>query len=352
MMRHAPRRAATSVQAGVSLIELMVALLIGLFLMIGAVTIYTQSRSTYRALDATSRVQEKARYALAVLEADIRMANFWGLNARADYITVDRDAVPEESNLQALDALSTVIDACADDWAIDLRSYVGGSNGDYGALSDCAPALGGAVGGADVLLVRRAGSERLTAAGSLRPDGLYIQTGRIKGTVFSPAKVCSPLDQACIPGEYLPPLSETHDLVVLGYFVSSASTGDATQPSLRRKRLLNGDAGARIVEEELLNGVEDLQVQFGVDTDATPDGNADLFVNPEDPVLATRSVVAVRLWLRVRSDEPDFTFFDAGSYQYADMAGPATLSDAERRFRRVVVEQTIQLRNTRGYDQT
>jgi type IV pilus assembly protein PilW len=352
MTLHAHGRRSLALQAGVSLIELMVALVIGLFLILGAVTVYTQSRSTYRALDATSRVQEKARYAMAVLETDIRMANFWGLNSRADYITVDRDAVPPEDNLQALDAVGAVIDDCGNDWAIDLRDYVGGSNGDYDALSGCAPSLGDAVAGTDVLLIRRAGSERLTAANSLRADGLYIQTGRVKGTVFSTAKTCSPLDQACIPGDYLPPLSETHDLVVLGYFVSSASTGDATQPSLRRKRLLNGDAGARIVEEELLNGVEDLQVQFGVDTDATPDGNADLFVNPEDPVLANRSVIAVRLWLRVRSDEPDFSFLDANAYQYADMAKPAAISDADRRFRRVVVERTIQLRNTRGYDQT
>lgn len=347
-VRFAPRL----IQAGVSLIELMVALVIGLFLILGAVTVYTQSRSTYQAIDATSRVQEKARYAMSVLESDVRMANFWGLNARADYIIVDRDAVPGGVKLQAIDELAAVIDDCAADWVIDLTEYVGGTDGGYTALSGCTPSLGSHVAGTDVLVVRRASSERLLAANSMKPDGLYIQTGRIKGTVFSTAVTCSPLVEECIPTEYLPPKSETHDLVVLGYFVSSASTGDSTQPSLRRKRLVNGDTGARIMEEEILNGIEDFQVQFGVDTDATPDGNADIFVNPGDAELADGPVVAVRIWLRVRSDEQDFTYYDAGTYQYGDMTSPATISDADRRYRRVVIEKTIELRNARGYDQT
>lgn len=338
-------------ERGLSLIELMVALVIGLFLIIGAVTIYTQSRSSYRAIEATARVQEKARYALEVLEADVRMANYWGLNSRADYIVVDRDADPGQANLQAIDALAGVIDDCGADWAIDLREYVGGSNNGYGALAGCAPSVGSAVGNTDVLLVRRAANQRLVDANSLAADGLYIQTGRIKGTLFSPSVTCSPMEQDCVPNEYQPPVSETHELAISGYFISDASTADPNQPSLRRKRLANGTTGANIVEEEVIGGVEDLQVQFGVDTDATPDGSADLFVNPGDAVLATRPVVAVRVWLRVRSDEPDFTFFDPAVYQYADMAAPANLSDLERRFRRVLVQQTIQLRNTRGYDQ-
>jgi len=339
-------------QSGVSLIELMVALVIGLFLILGAVTVYTQSRSTYQAIDATSRVQEKARYAMSVLESDVRMANFWGLNARADYIVVDRDAVPGGVKLQALDEVADVIDECAADWVLNLTEYVGGTDAGYTALSGCAPSLGSHVAGTDVLVLRRAGTERLLAANSMKANGIYIQTGRIKGTVFSTAATCSPLVEECIPSEYLPPKSETHDLVVLGYFVGSASTGDASQPSLRRKRLVNGDTGARILEEEILNGIEDFQVQFGVDTDATPDGNADLFVNPGDAALADGPVVAVRIWLRVRSDEQDFTFYDANSYQYGDMDAPATISDADRRYRRVVVEKTIELRNARGYDQT
>lgn len=339
-------------QRGVGLVELMVAMVIGLFLILGAVTVYTQSRQSYRTIEATARVQEKARYALDVLETDIRSANYWGLNNWADSIGVDRSTVPTEATLQALDEVADVIDDCGADWVLQLREYIGGSDDAADAIDDCAPSVGDFQAGSDVLVIRRGGNEALAGATALQANGLYIQTSRIKGAVFSPNKDGDPSVEANIPSDFLPPLSETHDLAVLGYFVSDASTGNANQPSLRRKRLVNGDTGASIIEEEIMHGIEDLQVQFGLDTDGNADANADIFVNPGDAAIAGGTIVAVRVWLRVRSDEPDFSFFDAADYQYASMADPAVISDAERRFRRVLVQKTIQLRNTRGYDNT
>ena len=67
---------------GVSLIELMVALIIGALLIAGAVTVFLQSRNTYRANDMVSRMQEAGRYALDVIAPDVRLAGFWGLTNR------------------------------------------------------------------------------------------------------------------------------------------------------------------------------------------------------------------------------------------------------------------------------
>ena len=66
-------------QYGMTLIELMVALAIGAFLMIGAITVFMQSRTTFRVTESVSRLQENARFALEVLEPEIRMAHYWGL---------------------------------------------------------------------------------------------------------------------------------------------------------------------------------------------------------------------------------------------------------------------------------
>jgi type IV pilus assembly protein PilW len=337
---------------GTGLVELMVAMVIGLFLILGAVTVYIQSRQSYRTIEAVARVQEKARYALEVLEADIRSANYWGLNNWADSIGVDRTADPTKATLQALDEVAVVIDKCHVDWVLDLREYVGGSDDSADAIDDCPPAVGDFQDGSDVLVIRRAGNAALAGATALQADGLYLQTSRIKGAVFSPNRDGNPAVEANLPSDFQPELSETHDLSVLGYYVSDASTGNARQPSLRRKRLVNGDTGASILDEEIMHGIEDLQVQFGLDTDANGDANADLFVNPGDGAIAGGAIVAVRIWLRVRADEPDFSFFDATDYQYASMADAAVISDADRRFRRVLVHKTIQLRNTRGHDDT
>ena len=73
-------------QRGMSLIELMVALAIGTFLLAGTITVFGKTRDLYRTNDAAARLQETARYAMGTLEADLRMANYWGLMSRADMI--------------------------------------------------------------------------------------------------------------------------------------------------------------------------------------------------------------------------------------------------------------------------
>ena len=70
-----------------TLIELMVALGIGSFLMIGAMTVFMQSRTTFRINESIARLQENGRYVFDVIEPDIRMAQFWGLRTRPFAIT-------------------------------------------------------------------------------------------------------------------------------------------------------------------------------------------------------------------------------------------------------------------------
>ena len=73
-------------QRGLSLIELMVAMAIGAVLIFGATDVYINSRNSYGVNENVTRLQETARYAMGTLEADLRMANYWGLMSRADMI--------------------------------------------------------------------------------------------------------------------------------------------------------------------------------------------------------------------------------------------------------------------------
>jgi type IV pilus assembly protein PilW len=69
-------------QAGLTLVELMVALAIGSFLIIGAIQIYSQSRQAFVVNESIARVQETAQFAMDTIEADLRMASNWGRNSR------------------------------------------------------------------------------------------------------------------------------------------------------------------------------------------------------------------------------------------------------------------------------
>jgi type IV pilus assembly protein PilW len=311
-------------QRGFSMIELLVALAITALLIIGAVTMYSQSRTTFRAAEAVARLQENARYAMSFIETDLRMANYWGLNSRPDYIQLGGVAT----------------NACQAGWATNILQFVEGYNGAKGlACIQNADYQNGS----DVIVIRRAATDRET--GNLTQSVLYIQTSRIQGTLFVADEDCSATDESCLPPGYLPPQSETHLLLTHAYYVSPDATGRNGVPSLRRVRLIAGPAAQ---SEEIIAGVEDMQFQFGVDTDNN--ATVEYYVVPGTVIPAGARVVAVRVWLRVRSEEPDFTFRDERTYSYAGVNyTPGAAGDADR-YRRLLVSKTIQLRNTR-YDE-
>ncbi len=328
------KEATSSWQSGVSLIELMVALVIGLFLIAGAVMVYSQSRKAYRTIETVARLQETARYALDVMDADVRMASYWGLASRPDYII--NGAGPAEDTPVDLAAAEEVVDECGNNWAIDLDAYIAGWNGpdDYGLACDAYQDDYRA--DTDGLIVRR-GSE--TAPATLVADRLYIQSSRVQGTIFLADAACTnPKDVACIPAGYSPPASETRELISTAYYVSDVSVGRTGVPALRRKRLVAGS----ILDEEVISGVEDMQTRFGIDING--DTNADTYVDPQaDPASYGGQIVATRIWLRVRAEEPDVGFSDDRAYAYADLdAAPPN-----DHVRRIVVSRTISLRNKR-----
>ena len=66
--------------AGLSLIEMMIAMVISLILMLGVVQIFMASRAASRLSEGAARTQENARFALDFLERDIRMAGHMGMD--------------------------------------------------------------------------------------------------------------------------------------------------------------------------------------------------------------------------------------------------------------------------------
>jgi type IV pilus assembly protein PilW len=317
-------------EAGLTLIELMVALAIGSFLMAGAVTVFVQSRTTLRVTESIARLQENARIALAALEPDIRMARYWGLTTRAS-------TIPNRAPLGPPNGIGD--DTCGVNWLIDLDHFVQATNNAYGF--GCA-AFDAPVVNADSLVVRHARATPVVAA-ALVGKTMYLQTRRFQeGRLF---------DDGVLPKGFTALNSETHALVVNGYYVNRDSSLGPNIPGLRRKMLRND---GKIVDEEVMSGVEDLQVQFGVDTDVPGSvnrGSIDRYVDADDAILALGSpeflehaeILAVRIWLRLRAESPENGFTDTSAYSYADHnVGP--FNDG---IRRLVVAKTIYLRNAR-----
>jgi len=63
---------------GYTLIELLIATGLGIFLLSGVVQIFNSNSQSIRLVNASARVQEGGRIAMEMLTRDIRMADYWG----------------------------------------------------------------------------------------------------------------------------------------------------------------------------------------------------------------------------------------------------------------------------------
>lgn len=322
--------------SGLSLIELMVSLLIGSILMVGAVTIFVKSKDTYRLNETMSRIQDNARLALDMLGPDLRLSSFWGRGSDAGVIT---GAAGEN---EAVPAGLVIAGSCRQNWAIDVDFPIEGTNNNF-PYAGCTPFGNGAQPGSDVLVTRHASSIPRAVATAGR---VQVFSTRTAGRLFADGVV--PVG--------LPGTSRIADMIAHAYYVSQDSgPGPAPfgsgvgLPSLRRKALV---PGLLVQDEEVSPGIEDFQFQFGVDT--TPVGSAlrgsvNRWVNPGDPIIDPLSagfdpnakIVAVKVWIMVRADRPEPGFINVTNYAYADKN--VTFND---NFRRLLVSETYQLRNT------
>ena len=340
---------------GFSLVELLVALTIGGLLITGTVFIYSQSRNTFALNESQARLQEDARYVLSVIEPEIQLAGYYGFTNQGGNISYfDAGTLTHVSALRQDDAQFAAVPAalhsCGTNWALDLFMGVQGAENTYDwapAGSNCAASGGGTVADTDTLTIRRVAVA--TSAPTLTRVQFYTNRLAPNENYLFRANAA--------PGPITANVTEVRNLVVQGYYISQNSVGIAGLPALRRKSLV---AGPTWLDEEIMRGVEDLQVQFGADIgddldgDGTPDdpdndgvvdyvdGHATRYVDPDDPILTSAQVVSVRIWLRVRAVEPEPAYVNNNQYVYG-----STDFTANDNIRRVVVSRTVLLRNAR-----
>jgi type IV pilus assembly protein PilW len=121
-------------------------------------------------------------------------------------------------------------------------------------------------------------------------------------------------------------------------------------PTLRRKSLAVLAGAPAVQDQEVAPGVENMQLQFGVDVDA--DNTVDRYVNPGDAVITPgvagyipgSRVITARIWLLVRSVSREPGLVDTRNYR----AGDVDLGTPNDGFRRLLVSKTILLRNARS----
>ena len=355
-------------EAGLTLVELMVALTLGLFLSLGLVLMMGDSSRTFKIQDDYARMQESAVSALRYLADSLRHSGFYGLAAST-------------LTLEPYGTIPAIENDCGDTLAssVPLFGYAAASTPALTCIraqNFRAPS--------PILVVRLGtGLEVIDDDGNgsisdnMANDALYLQSDANFGYVFKGSEyqnlVAADLHKRYANGEAMPVFPyQMHVYYVrpcsrpTGADAACQAGDDAGNPipTLVRQEL----EGTRMVERPLAEGVERLHFMYGLDTLPAPDGDGipDRFVaDPCDPTLLSQlgmtcaqvwaGVVAVRVALLVRSPTPIAGHDDSGKCY--DMNGSGNCdpendptdfvcrNDLECRYKRALFSQLIQLRN-------
>lgn len=133
-------------QSGLTLVELLVAMIISLLLLAGVLQIFISNKTTFRVQEGVSRLQENGRFALEFLGKDVRMADYKGCAADA----------PTTNTLNCANGTSRPADGiCTDDTLFNLSQGIVGFNNVSGTEAAFASITDTPVAGTDVLVIRR-----------------------------------------------------------------------------------------------------------------------------------------------------------------------------------------------------
>jgi type IV pilus assembly protein PilW len=321
---------------GFSLVELLVAMVIGLIIVSGAFSLHSSSRKTQAVNEMQMDMVADARFALEMITYDLRHAGMWGGTNKDGLI----DCRSTDASCTGADKPAAVTGDCAVGWSYNLSQPIFATDGSAGNpySGSCIPSAEGYVASTDVLDIRYADSNYLdpiTGADKALTSGQsYVRSN------FSSGKVFTGTTQPKISSHDADPITHNYVLHAFTYYVSNFtdSTGDGI-PSLRRAALVNGPA---LQQQTLISGVSDLQVQFG--EDVTGDAVIDRYVDPQN-VTDWTAVYAAKIWLLMRSDKRQLGVDTKKSFSIAGAA--AKDYGGQDDYRYFLVTSVIDLRNMR-----
>ena len=274
---------------GFSLVELMIAMTVGLGLIAAVTGLFAATSGARTELEKTSRMFDNGRHAQDLLAEDIRLAGYYGELPLADYLTVVPD--PCAVDAAAFGWQSAVLPAMP-----TVPAAVVGYR-DQAGVPACLPER---LAGTDVLVVRRVATMP-TPLAALEPGTAYLQTSRCADDAAPFALATTPAALTLRALDCTTPLPPRRLLVRL-YYLSRCNdcTRDAT-PTLKRVE----PRGAALTVVPLAEGIEDMRLDYGFDIDG--DGVADRFLRGTSGAPGAAdddwgNVVAVRLHLLARSD--------------------------------------------------
>jgi type IV pilus assembly protein PilW len=400
-----PRTFCAKRESGVSLIELMVALVIAALIILGITQIFFGSKVAYQVQEGLSRIQENGRFSMQYLERNTRLAGYMGCGN-------DRSRVgkndPSTANYPFDTRFRNHLVANGDTPPSYLRFQrpIEGLNANavpvdqplaIGADADWTPSLpdslhGKAVKGSDVLILRIFSEEstpvtsQFTNAGSFTvADVNFVKASGIYGIencgatptygfaeIFEAATSAVGAITAPLGGDNVlkvpaapsltwnngigfsspvgsPVNASVHGARSLAFYVGLRTQEDGSQVPALFVQHFTSAGGTTLTDDELADGIENMQLLFGRDTTDPPDDTVDEFKTADEFATGTaeaqdtawQKVISVRIGLLARSPDSN----SGTSHNDAYQVGGTTVNPANDHRVRQVYETTVALRN-------
>ena len=335
--RHLSRRHQTA--KGFSLVELMVAMVLGFIIIGGAISVYLASKRSLTEVEQVATLSENGRFALQLLGYSVRHIGFYGganprdirsdgMGAVAGDCTGDAAAYDADHSFFAIRATSAVVAGCITDVMPDT----------------------------DILVIKGVGTRPLYDANPEDPtaprDGVISfpagQWNSQQTYVIANSESGMLLDGADTP----PDVGEGSEFalaVAWPYRLQIYYIRDGATPTLSRK-ILAWDAETEsmsIQTEDLVQGVENMRFRFGYDSN--DDGEVDTLAYLDD-ITAWNQVTSLQVFLLLASDVVDPSYMNEKTYQLGDIAVDKEYLELYGRpvnLRRILLHSDMTLRNPR-----
>ncbi len=324
---------------GFSIIELMIALLIGLIVLSGVLSIVINSKRSFLDHQAMSQIQENARYALDTLSREIRMAGYFGC------APLEKGAI----NTSAVGSIGGYLVNSGQ----AIVPLVGFDNGQSFPTQ-----ISDASNGTDAIMIRRVDVEKeyrvvnapvLAANRDVLVDGtaaiakgmpvVLVAPGCDSGVLFNASEAVTASTIKGLPqgvnlknfvaGARLAPV------LVNTYYIGN-STAVTGSPALKRESIISTGSGLDTRADELAIGIENLQLEYGTLDSGVVTYKPATAANLAAAPTLVADAVAVRIKLLMRSQLPVHN--QAVSYTFEG-------TNYNDRFLRQQVSATVQLRN-------
>jgi len=350
-MKYAGSPTRSGRQGGFTVVELMVAMVISLLLLGGVVTIFTSSKSTYERVERLSRTQESGRFALDAIVRDIRSAGYMGCSRPSTWANT------------LVGATTTLTWNFAD--AIRGYEYASGSTWSPGLPAGLTNIATTALNGSDALVLRV--PMPIATSATLRLTDKMTSPTATMSIAPVPSGATAPLQNNdvvmladCHARAVFQIRSYTPSSGVIDHAAFAGTPGNATDDlghafeansqivPVRTVAYYIGTSGGRTglwriagaaAPEELIEGVERMELRFGVDT--TGDRIADSYTTADLVGANWDNVISVSVALLVRSPDQYGTERDSRTYNLLDK----TYTAPADRYVRQVFATTATLRN-------